>query len=299
MVTRKDQRGKGKDADETDAQAPGEWTTEEPPAEPKPKRRRAKSNKPKDAMETKPKGDANTNGNMDVETETKPDGMDINNGKKNPDRGIAKAKAKSKAKRQPLKRPAARSSKTKGKGKEEDKDKTPKATKKDSKEVNTEEGDGAEEGGPTASQKKHPATWAGRWIPQKEDAKTPFFAIKKVYEKFCAPKLKSQSTLASPFFAQCMKAFAAEKIPDGAPEEDYLALAELQAQIFLKTDRARYLALNVCERQKGMCSLGSFWFRPQTCDHFFKIVPVLHFFFWDRALIFRQRWLQLKGFQLS
>lgn len=55
-----------------------------------------------------------------------------------------------------------------------------------------------------------------------------------------------------------MKAFAAEKIPDGAPEEDYLALAELQAQIFLKTDRARYLALNVCERPKGMCSLGSF-----------------------------------------
>ena len=287
MVTRNEQRSKGKDADETDVQAPGAWTAEEPPTEPQSKRRRKASKKTKDRTETKPKDDANTNGSMDVETETKTDGMDTENGKKNPNRGTAKAKAKakSKPKTQPLKRPAASSSKTKGKGKEEDK--TPKAT--DGEKVSTEEGDGAEEGGPSASQKKHPATWAGRWIPQKEDAKTPFFAIKKVYEKFCAPKLNSQSTLASPFFAQCMKAFSAEKIPDGAPEEDYLAAAELQAQIFLKTDRARYLALNVWERPEGMCSLGSSQFCPETCDQFFKSVPVLTFFFWDLPFVFQQR----------
>eukprot|EP00435_Cladocopium_sp_Y103_P044888 s682_g12.t1 len=254
MVTRKEQRGKGTDAEQTDEQPPGEWTQEEP-AEPKPKRKRratSKSSKTKHGKETKPKGDTTTNGKMDVEKETK----------KSPKRETAKAKAKSKAKMQPLKRPAARSSKAKEKEKDETEEKemtanpkTRKTAKKDNQEANTEGGNGAEEGATTAS-KKQPATWAGRWIPQKEDAKVPFFAIKKVYEKFCAPKLHSQSTLASPFFAQCMKAFATEKIPDGAPEEDYLQAAELQAHIFLKTDRARYLALKVWKKLKGMYSLG-------------------------------------------
>ena len=65
MVTRNEQRSKGKDADETDVQAPGAWTAEEPPTEPQSKRRRKASKKTKDRTETKPKDDANANGSMD------------------------------------------------------------------------------------------------------------------------------------------------------------------------------------------------------------------------------------------
>ncbi len=103
----------------------------------------------------------------------------------------------------------------------------------------TEKGNDTETGGKRK-------TWASRWVPTCPIALKKFDSIRKVFEECCASKLRSQSTMQSPFFTQCTKAFASQNISDDAPMEDFIACAELQVDGFLASDAARCSAFNLC-----------------------------------------------------
>ena len=131
-----------------------------------------------------------------------------------------------------------RKSKSKAVDGPEKEDKTDKKTEKKQKTGEIAEDDGKE----TAAKRK---TWASRWVPTCPIALKKFESIRKVYEECCASKLRGQSTLQSPFFSQCTKAFASQNISDDAPMEDFIACAELQVDAFMASDAARCSAFNL------------------------------------------------------
>ena len=83
-------------------------------------------------------------------------------------------------------------------------------------------------------------TWAGRWIPEDPVGLSKYRAIRKVFEEALASKLKRQSAMQSPFYKLCGQAFREAKLVDGhAKYEDYVAVAELQVEPFLKDESVR------------------------------------------------------------
>ena len=113
---------------------------------------------------------------------------------------------------------------------------------------------------PAAPAKKTPATWAGRWLPTDPIAMKKFDAIRKVFNEACAPKIRSQSTLQSPFFMQCSKAFKSQEIADDAAIEEFIACAELQVDSFMKTERVRHLENLKLQRCDPKLVSSHFWF---------------------------------------
>ena len=85
------------------------------------------------------------------------------------------------------------------------------------------------------------ATWASRWVPTDPVQHCKMAAIKQVFEQFVSPKVKSQSTLASPFFKQCSAAFRSQSMEENKScFDDYVAAAELQVEQFMQLDFVRY-----------------------------------------------------------
>ena len=92
------------------------------------------------------------------------------------------------------------------------------------------------------------ATWAGRWVPSDPGQHTRMAAIKDVFDRFVAPKVRSQSTLAPPFFKVCTGAFKCQGLTESSCFDDYVASAELQVEGFMTMECVRCLDLNVGSR---------------------------------------------------
>ena len=81
------------------------------------------------------------------------------------------------------------------------------------------------------------STWAGRWIPSDPIALSKFQAIQSIFNECIAPKVRSQSSLQSPFFKVCNSAFKA--LSSTAKDEDYKACAKLQVEKFMADEQVR------------------------------------------------------------
>lgn len=215
----------------------------------------------------------------DEEEKAKGKGKDKGKKKSKPK---AKAASKKPATRGSTKKPACAkpAAKRKAKVDEEEKETKPKGGKKPLEEGGDDAAEEKQKPKRTKTQKDDPetaepakkgegkagrkaATWASRWLPTCPIARKKFDAIRKVYEECCAHKLRSQSTLQSPFFMQCSKAFVAQEISDDAPAEDFVACAELQDDAFVATDAARNSALNFVVKKLVKLKLV---FPPPTSD---------------------------------
>ncbi len=111
-------------------------------------------------------------------------------------------------------------------------DKTDKKANKGSKVPKT---DGGADGEPV----KTPRTWAGRWIPSPSDEPqhTRFMAIKHVYDCCIVKCVRAPSAHSNAFYKACMLGFKTLKSTnEGQPlkKEDYVAVAELQVEPFLR-----------------------------------------------------------------
>lgn len=190
----------------------------------------------------KPKAKAKTEPKKKEEAQASPESKTRRNVNKKP----AAKKAPVKPKTDEVEKPAPkRKSKSKAldEPKQQQEDKTDNETPvKKQKTGEIAEGKGKGKGKEPAGKRK---TWASRWVPTCPIALKKFESIRKVFEECCAPKLRSQSTLQSPFFMQCTKAFASQNISDDAPMEDFIACAELQVDAFMASDPARRSAFNL------------------------------------------------------
>ena len=92
------------------------------------------------------------------------------------------------------------------------------------------------------------ATWAGRWVPSDPGQHTRMAAIKAVFDQFVGPKVRSQSTLASPFFKVCTGAFKTQGLTESTSYDDFVASAELEVEGFMKLECVRCLDFNVGTR---------------------------------------------------
>ena len=143
---------------------------------------------------------------------------------------------------------AKRSKKDEAKGAEDTAPKKSKGADKDDK----NEPVGVDEAEPNKSPDKKPAdgnkrksrkgqdkasTWAGRWIPSDPIALSKFQAIQSIFNECIAPKVRSQSSLQSPFFKVCNSAFKA--LSSTAKDEDYKACAKLQVEKFMADEQVR------------------------------------------------------------
>ena len=190
------------------------------------------------------KGDSKNQGTADHEGDAK----NSDNDRDAADHGDEGAEdTKPDRSRPPLKRPASRkapSAKAKPKTAKAEKPKAqkPKAKSK-SKTSKTKPADKAAdtESDPTSDKKISTATWAGRWVPSDPIQYAKMCAIKQTFESMVASKVRSQSTLQSPFYKACIAAFKSQRLNDCGYEQ-FLAAAEHEVPSFLQQEDVRHLA---------------------------------------------------------
>ena len=120
--------------------------------------------------------------------------------------------------------------------KKEDNGEKKESTTKEPKDVNGE-GDGS---GPAAKVPKVSRTWAGRWIPSDPVALGMMTSIRTVFDSLLKHKFNSPSTLASPFYSQCIKSYKAKGLDNAqSTSEQLVAAAELEVEPFLQLESIR------------------------------------------------------------
>ena len=85
-------------------------------------------------------------------------------------------------------------------------------------------------------------TWAGRWIPTDAHQYVRMMAIKQVFESRISTKVRTASSLQSPFFTHCMRAFKNKDMElTTTVHDEWVDAAELEVAAFLQSDSARAL----------------------------------------------------------
>ena len=83
-------------------------------------------------------------------------------------------------------------------------------------------------------------TWAGRWIPTDAHQYIRMMAIKEVFDTHISKKVRTASSLQSPFFTHCTRAFKSKDMElEHTTHEEWVAAAEIEVDSFLQTDAAR------------------------------------------------------------
>jgi hypothetical protein len=119
---------------------------------------------------------------------------------------------------------------------EEDNGKKEELTGEEPKVANGD-GDGT---GPVAKAPKVSRTWAGRWIPSDPVALAMMTSIRTVFDTFLKMKFRTPSTLASPFYSQCIKSYKAKGLDNAqSTSQQLVAAAELEVEPFLKLESIR------------------------------------------------------------
>ena len=94
--------------------------------------------------------------------------------------------------------------------------------------------------GPVAKAPKVSRTWAGRWIPSDPVALAMMTSIRTVFDTFLKMKFRTPSTLASPFYSQCIKSYKAKGLDNAqSTSQQLVAAAELEVEPFLKLESIR------------------------------------------------------------
>ena len=134
------------------------------------------------------------------------------------------------------KRPRQGTNKKKKELTEEDNGKKEELTGEEPKVANGD-GDGT---GPVAKAPKVSRTWAGRWIPSDPVALAMMTSIRTVFDTFLKMKFRTPSTLASPFYSQCIKSYKAKGLDNAqSTSQQLVAAAELEVEPFLKLESIR------------------------------------------------------------
>ena len=142
------------------------------------------------------------------------------------------------------KRPAASKSKIEAPQPKKAKSKNSAKEEKEVKDQKTSTVDKAEEEISKATEKSSASrTWGGRWIPTDAHALRRLGAIKEVYDNCVSEKVRSPSTLQSPWCTLCIKAFRTKNMElETTTHAEYVAAAALEVEAFFKLEVVRILA---------------------------------------------------------
>ena len=133
---------------------------------------------------------------------------------------------------------------TKRKRKEQNEVKDDTKHGKTEKDAKTGKGDDKDIKGAKVKEAKVSRTWAGRWIPADPVGLAKMTAIRQVFDLCLSKKFRSPSTMASPFFMVCSKAFKSKGLDNAeATSQQLIAAAELEVRPFLALESVRPLAI--------------------------------------------------------